>query len=76
MGREKYAHLPRALNEGGPSVETYTVGMLAYYAPMSDIAIYYLQDNDTIPGGIIPIATITEEDIDLFKTDVGKVYIE
>ena len=76
MGREKYAHLPRALNEDGPSVETYSVGMVAYYAPMSDIAIYYLQDYDTIPGGIIPIAIITNEDINLFETDVNKVFIE
>jgi hypothetical protein len=58
-GREKYAHLPKALSEEGPKKKRYDVGDIAYWSPSHDVAIYYHQDGETIPSpGIIPIAKI------------------
>jgi len=59
FGREKYATLPRPLSEAGPRTKTYEVGLIAYWSPSRDVAIYYLQDEESIPlPGIIPIAKI------------------
>jgi len=59
FGREKYATLPRPLSEAGPRTKTYEVGLFAYWSPSRDVAIYYLQDEESIPlPGIILIAKI------------------
>jgi hypothetical protein len=59
FGREKYAALPKALNEKGPRKHSYLVGDIAYWSPSHDVAIYYLQDGESIPSpGIIPIGKI------------------
>lgn len=59
FGREKYAHLPKALSEKGPRTKSYGVGDIAYWSPAHDVAIFYRQDGESIPSpGIIPIARI------------------
>jgi hypothetical protein len=59
FGREKYATLPRALSEHAPRTHRYEVGEIAYWSPSHDLAIYYRQDNDSIPSpGIIRLGRI------------------
>ena len=59
FGREKYANLPKALSQEGPRRHSYEVGDIAYWSPAHDVAIYYRQDNESIPSpGIIPIGKI------------------
>jgi hypothetical protein len=59
FGREKFAHLPRELSEGGERTHTYEVGDIAYWPPGPDVAIYYRHDGQEIPDpGIIVIGTI------------------
>jgi hypothetical protein len=62
FGREKFAHLPRAISEGGKRTRTYEVGDVIYWSPGPDVAIYYRHDGQSIPApGIIVIG----------KTDSG-----
>jgi hypothetical protein len=59
FGREKFAHLPRALSEGGRRTRTYEVGDVGYWSPGGDVAIYYRHDGEAIPEpGIIVIGKI------------------
>lgn len=59
FGREKFAHLPKALSENGPRTHSYQVGDIAYWSPSHDIAFYYRQDGESIPSpGIISIGKI------------------
>ncbi|MEX0269609.1 cyclophilin-like fold protein [Leptolyngbyaceae cyanobacterium UHCC 1019] len=59
FGREKFAHLPRALSEEGGRTKTYDVGDIIYWSPSSDVAIYYRHDGQAIPDpGIITIGKI------------------
>jgi hypothetical protein len=59
FGREKFAHLPKALSEKGSRTHSYQVGEIAYWSPAHDVAIYYRQDGESIPSpGIIPIGKI------------------
>lgn len=59
FGREKYADLPKSLSEKGLRENRYEVGDIAYWSPNHQLAVYYLQDGESIPSpGIIPIATI------------------
>jgi hypothetical protein len=59
FGREKFAHLPRAISEGGERRRTYEIGELIYWSPGADIAIYYRNDGQPIPApGVIVIAKI------------------
>lgn len=59
FGREKYAHLPRAISTEGKRTHTYEVGDLAYWSPGPDLAIYYRHDGQEVPNpGIILIAKI------------------
>jgi hypothetical protein len=59
FGREKFAHLPKALSEKGPRTHSYHVGDIAYWSPARDVAIYYQQGGESIPSpGIIPIGKI------------------
>jgi hypothetical protein len=59
FGREKFAHLPKALSEKGPRTRSYQVGDIAYWSPAHDVAIYYQQDGESIPSpGIISIGKI------------------
>jgi hypothetical protein len=77
FGREKYAGLPKALSQPGPSKTTYEVGDIAYWSPSHDLAIYYHQDGETIPSpGIIPIAKI-DDGVEAFNVKgTVKVMIE
>lgn len=57
--REKYAHLPRELSEGGERSHTYEVGDIAYWPPGPDVAIFYRHDDQGIPDpGIIVMGQI------------------
>jgi hypothetical protein len=59
FGREKYGDLPRAISETGPRTHSYHVGDIAYWSPDHQLAVYYRQDNQTIPSpGVIPVAKI------------------
>ena len=61
FGREKFAHLPRAISEGGKRQKSYEVGDLIYWSPSSDVAIYYSHDGESIPDpGIIVMGKIDE----------------
>ena len=57
--REKFAHLPRAIDQGGKRTHTYEVGDLAYWSPGPDLAIFYRHDGPEIPDpGIIVIGKV------------------
>ncbi|MDZ4658019.1 MAG: cyclophilin-like fold protein [Bythopirellula sp.] len=59
FGREKFAHLPRALSEGGKRQKSFEVGDLIYWSPSSDVAFYYSHDGQSIPDpGIIVLGKI------------------
>lgn len=59
FGREKFAHLPREISEGGERTHTYEVGDIAYWPPGPDVAIFYHHDDQEIPDpGIIVIGKI------------------
>jgi hypothetical protein len=56
--REKFAHLPRAISEGGRRTHAYEVGDVAYWPPGPDVAIFYCHDGQSISSGIIVIGKI------------------
>lgn len=59
FGREKFAHLPRAISEEGQRTQTYEVGDVIYWCPGPDVAIFYRHDGPQIPNsGIIVIGKI------------------
>jgi hypothetical protein len=59
FGREKFAHLPRAISDKGQRRRTYDIGQIVYWSPGPDVAIYYRQDGEEIPAsGIIVIGKI------------------
>src|SRR5438093_5056700 len=59
FGREKFAHLPRAISTEGKRTHTYEVGDIAYWSPGPDVAIYYRADGERIPNpGIIVFGKI------------------
>jgi hypothetical protein len=59
FSREKFAHLPRAISEGGQRTRSYKVGQVVYWAPGPDLAIFYRHDGQGIPApGIIVIGTV------------------
>lgn len=59
FGREKFAHLPRAISDKGQRRRTYDIGQIVYWSPGPDVAIFYRHDAEEIPGpGIIVIGRI------------------
>jgi len=57
--REKFAHLPRAISEGGERAQAYEVGEVIYWPPGPDLAIFYRHDGQAIPDpGVIVIGKI------------------
>jgi hypothetical protein len=59
FGREKFAHLPRAISEERERTKTYEVGDIIYWSPGLDVAIFYRHDGQEIPDpGIIAIGKI------------------
>ena len=57
--REKFGHLSRAISDKGKRTHTYQIGVLAYWSPSHDVAVYYRQDGEKIPEpGIIVIGKI------------------
>jgi hypothetical protein len=59
FGREKFAHLPRAISTEGKRTHTYEVGDIAYWSPGPDVAIFYQHDGEKIPNpGIIVIGKL------------------
>jgi hypothetical protein len=57
--REKYAHLPRAISDGGTRTRAYDVGDVVYWSPGPDLAIFYRHDGQSIPSpGIIVMGKI------------------
>ena len=77
FGREKYSDLPRAISETGPGRHGYHVGDIAYWSPDHQLAVYYRQDDQTIPSpGVIPVAKI-DAGIEAFQVSGSvKVTIE
>ena len=64
--REKYAHLPRAISEGGKRTHTYEVGDIAYWPPGPDVAIFYRHDGQRVPQpGIVVLGRI-DSGVDVF----------
>src|SRR6266403_3167678 len=67
FGREKFAHLPRAISTEGKRTHTYEVGDIAYWSPGPDVAIYYQHDGEKIPmPGIIVIGKL-DSGVDAFN---------
>ena len=59
FGREKFAHLPRAISTEGKRTHTSEVGNIAYWSPGPDVAIFYRNDGEKIPNpGLIIIGNI------------------
>jgi hypothetical protein len=59
FGREKFAHLPRAISEQGKRTHHYEVGDVAYWSDGPDVAVFYRDDGQKIPTpGIIIIGKI------------------
>jgi len=59
FGREKFAHLPRAISTEGKRSHTSEVGNIAYWSPGSDVAIFYRNDGEKIPNpGLIVIGKL------------------
>jgi hypothetical protein len=57
--REKFAHLPRAITEKGKRTHDYAVGIIGYWPPGPDVAIFYRQDGERIPNpGLIVLGKI------------------
>jgi hypothetical protein len=77
FGREKFAHLPRAISEGGKRARTYEIGDVIYWSPGPDVAMYYRQDGQPIPSpGIIVIGKIDADVEALNVSGSVKVTIE
>lgn len=59
FGREKFAHLPKAISLEGERTRTYEVGDISYWSPGPDLAIFYHHDSQQIPTpGLITIGKI------------------
>jgi hypothetical protein len=57
--REKFANLPRAISEEGRRTHDYAVGIIGYWPPGPDVAIFYRQDGERIPDpGLIVLGKI------------------
>jgi hypothetical protein len=59
LRREKFAPLPRVISKAAKRTRMFAVRQLAYWPPGPDLAIFYRQDNETIPDpGIIILGKI------------------
>jgi hypothetical protein len=59
FGREKFAHLPRAISTDRKRTHKYELGDIAYWSPGPDVAVYYRHDDEKIPNpGIIVIGKL------------------
>jgi hypothetical protein len=67
-GGEKYAHLPRAISDGGTHQRTYEVGDIAYRPPGPDLAIFYRHDGQSIPGPDIVVIGKVDTGVDVLAT--------
>jgi hypothetical protein len=57
--REKFATLRRAISEQGKRTHDFAVGIIGYWPPGPDVAIFYRQDGERIPDpGLIIIGKI------------------
>ena len=57
--RDKFATLPRPISEQGKRTRDYAVGMIGYWPPGPDVAIFYRQDGESIPApGLIVLGKI------------------
>ena len=73
--REKFATLPRAISEKGTRAHDYCVGTIGYWPPGPDVAIFYRQDDESIPApGLIVLGKI-KTGIEAFAV-TGSVVIE
>ncbi len=77
FGREKFAHLPKAISTEGKRSHSYEVGEIAYWSPGPDVAIYYRQDDQRIPEpGIVVIGRV-DSGVEIFNvTGSVKVTVE
>src|SRR5438067_7947035 len=77
FGREKFAHLPRAISTEGKRTHTYEVGEIAYWSPGPDIAIFYRNDGEKIPNPGIIVIGKSDSGVDAFNVPGSvKVKIE
>lgn len=77
FSREKYAHLPRAVSEGGTRTRAYEVGDVVYWPPGPDLAIFYRHDGQLISGdGVIVIGKVDSGIEALNVAGSAKVTIE
>ena len=77
FGREKFAHLPRAISTEGKRTHTYEVGEIAYWSPGPDIAIFYRNDGAKIPNPGIIVIGKSDSGVDAFNVPGSvKVKIE
>lgn len=59
FGREKFAHLPRAISQGGKHTNVYEVGDVVYWPPGPDVAVFYRHDGKSIPSpGVVVLAKV------------------
>lgn len=72
FGREKFAHLPRAISNEGGSQNTYEIGDVVYWAPGPDLAIFYHHDGQAISSGIKVIGKIVSG-VEVFDKYDGSV---
>jgi hypothetical protein len=57
--REKFARIPKPVDQGADRTWRFRVGDIAYWSPKQDIAIYYREDGGIIPPpGLIPIGRL------------------
>jgi hypothetical protein len=74
FNREKYAHLPRAISEGGGRQNTYEIGDVVYWPPGPDLAIFYRHDGQSISSGIIKMGKI-DSGVEVFENYDGSVEV-
>jgi hypothetical protein len=75
FGREKFAHLPRALSTEGKRTHTSEIGNIAYWSPGSDVAIFYRNDGEKIPPPGLIIIGKTDSGVEAFNVP-GTVTVE
>jgi hypothetical protein len=58
FGREKFAHLPKAMSEAGERTSHYEIGDVIYWPPGPDMTIFYRRDGRSYKDGMIVIGKI------------------
>jgi hypothetical protein len=76
VSREKYWHLPRALDAKSGGQSEYERGDLGFWIPNNDMALFYSHDGSTLPNpGLIVVARITSG-LEIFNRYPGSVVLK